>query len=104
MRNYVDEDLGRAAGRVWAEGRANPIGWEIRTGIGTFSTGDRSTWHTYSGSWSAELRRSQHGRHWFLALFEDGVYRGRYDTSGWHAATDRKRIRHLRSYQLLLAA
>ena len=48
----------------------------------------------------AELRRSKNGRHWFLAMFAGGVYRGRYDGTGWHAATDRKRIRHLRSYLL----
>ena len=35
---------------------------------------------------------------------EGGVYRGRYDASGWHMATDRKRVRQLRSYQLPLAA
>ena len=104
MRNYADDDPGRAASRVWTEGRANPIDWEVRTTIGTFTTLDRSTWRTQSGAWSAELRRSRNGHHWFLALFEDGVYRGRYDATGWHAATDRKRIRHLRSYQLSLVA
>ena len=39
-----------------------------------------------------------------LAVFQAGVYRGRYDSTGWHAATDRRRIRHLRSYQLPLVA
>jgi hypothetical protein len=39
-----------------------------------------------------------------MALFEHGVYRGRYDAGGWHATTDRKRVRQLRSYQLPLAA
>jgi hypothetical protein len=28
MHKYADEELGRAAGRIWTEGRANPIGWE----------------------------------------------------------------------------
>jgi hypothetical protein len=104
MHNYRDDELGRAVGRVWAEGRANPIDWEVRTALGTFVTEDRITWRTASDGWSAELRRSRNGNHWFMALFEDGVYRGRYDVSGWHAATDRKRVRQLRSYQLRLAA
>jgi hypothetical protein len=104
MHNFGDEELRRAAGRVWSEGRANPIDWQIRTSLGTFTTDDRATWRTASGDWTAELRRAKNGRHWFLALFERGVYRGRYDASGWHAATDRKRVRHLRSYQLPLVA
>ncbi len=104
MHRFADEDLGRAAERVWSQGRVNPIGWEVRSPLGTFSTRDRATWHTDSGEWSAELRRSRNGRHLFLALFEEGVYRGRYDASGWHAATDRRRVRHLRSHQLPLVA
>ncbi len=104
MQKHGDEHLGRAAGRIWTEGRANPIHWHIRTLLGTFVTDDRTTWRTQSGDWTAELRRSKNGRHWFLALFEDGVYRGRYDASGWHTATDRKRVRHLRSHQLRLVA
>jgi hypothetical protein len=104
MRKFGDEDLGRAASRIWSEGRANPIGWEIRTAVGVFTTDDRTTWRTEAGKWTAELRRSRNGNHWFLAVFEAGVYRGRYDASRWHAATDRKRVRQLRSYQLPLAA
>jgi len=104
MHRYADEELGRAAGRVFAEGRANPIDWQIRTQLGVFTTEDRATWRTDSGDWIAELRRSKNGRHWFIALFDGGVYRGRYDGTGWHAATGRKRIRHLRSYQLWLVA
>jgi hypothetical protein len=104
MHRYGEEELGRAAGRIWTEGRANPIDWEVRTSLGSFTTDDRATWHTESDNWSAELRRSKNGRHWFLTLFEAGVYRGRYDSTGWHMATDRKRIRHLRSYQLPLVA
>ena len=104
MRAYADDELGKAAGRIWTEGRANPIDWEIRTLLGTFTTDDRATWCTEPDGWTAELRRSKNGRHWFLAMFEAGVYRGRYDSAGWHAATDRKRIRHLRSYQLPLVA
>ena len=77
---------------------------EIRTVLGVFTTHDRATWRTSSGAWTAELRQSRNGHHRFLALFEGGVYRGRYDASGWHAATDRKRVRQLRSYQLPLAA
>ena len=100
MRAYSDDDLNMAAGRIWTEGRANPIDWEIRTPLGTFTTDDRATWCTETDGWTAELRRSKNGRHWFLAVFEAGVYRGRYDSTGWHAATDRKRIHHLRSYQL----
>src|SRR5205814_1297181 len=83
-------ELGRVAGRVWSEGRANPIDWEVRTPLAVFTTEDRASWHTESADWTAELRRSKNGRHWFLALFEAGAYRGRYDTSGWHAATERR--------------
>jgi hypothetical protein len=104
MQKVGDEALGRAASRIWSEGRANPIGWEIRTGLGVFTTEDRTTWRTGAGNWTAEMRRSTKGNHCFLALFEGGVYRGRYDATGWHAATDRNRVRQLRSYQLPLAA
>src|SRR5690349_1109486 len=104
MQKFGDEELGRAASRIWAEGRANPIGWEIRSALGVFTTEDRTTWRTDADNWTAELRRSTKGSHWFLAVFEGGVYRGRYDATGWHAATDRKRVRQLRSYQLPLAA
>jgi len=95
---------GRAAGRIWAEGRANPTYWEVRTGLGTFTTDDGATWHAGSGQWGAELRRSRKGHHVYLALFERGRYRGRYDAAGWHAATDRSRVRQLRQHQLPLAA
>jgi hypothetical protein len=104
MRKYTDQELGRAAGRIFTEGRANPINWHVRTPLGTFGTTDRSTCHTQSGEWTAELRRSKNGRHMFLAVFKGGAYRGRYDSSGWHSATERSRIRHLRSYQLPLVA
>ena len=104
MHRYADQELARAASRVFAEGRANPIDWQIRTELGIFSTDDRATWRTESGHWTAELRRSKNGRYSFLAVFEGSVYRGRYDGTGWHAATDRRRIRHLRSYQLRLVA
>ena len=104
MHNFADEELSRAAGCIWALGRANPIEFEIRTALGMFTTDDRASWRTTVGDWTAELRRSTNGKHWFLALFEKGVYRGRYDASGWHTATDRKRVRQLRSYQLPLAA
>ena len=67
MHTYGDEEPGRAAGRVWSEGRANPLFWQVRTTLGTFVTEDRLTWRTPSGGWSAELRRSRNGRHWFLA-------------------------------------
>ena len=76
----------------------------MRTPLGMFTTDDRSTWRTSAGEWTAELRRSRNGNHCFLAVFEVGVYRGRYDASGWHTATDRKRVRQSRSYQLPLAA
>jgi hypothetical protein len=104
MHKFGEEQLGRAAGRIWSEGRANPVDWEIRTALGMFTTDDRSTWRTSAGEWTAELRRSRNGNHWLLAVFEGGVYRGRYDASGWHTATDRKGVRQLRSYQLPLAA
>jgi len=105
MRAYTDSSLlGRAAERIWAEGRANPIDWQVRTALGSFSTTDRATWRTDSGEWTAELRRSEKGHHWYLALFEGGSYRGRYDVQGWSAATQRRRVRRLRSTQLPLAA
>ena len=104
MHKFGDEELSRVASRVWSEGRVNPIDWEIRTALGIFSTHDRTTWRTGGGDWTAELRRSRNGNHWYLALFDAGAYRGRYDASGWHTATDRKRVRQLRSYQLPLAA
>jgi hypothetical protein len=84
--------------------RANPIDWQVGTALGLLSTYDRTTWHTDEGGWTAELRRSRSGHHWYLALFERGVYRGRYDNNGWKEATNRRRVRQLRSYQLPLAA
>jgi len=104
MHQCADGEVGRSAARVWTEGRVNPVDWQVRTALGVFTTGDRATWHTESGEWTAELRRSRNGHHLYLALFEGGVYRGRYDASGWHAATERRRIRHLRSYQVPLVA
>ena len=65
MRAYADEELAKAAGRIWTEGRANPIDWVIRTLLGTFTTDDRATWCTETDGWTAELRRSKNGRHWF---------------------------------------
>jgi hypothetical protein len=105
MRVQVDPALvGRAADRIWSEGRANPIYWEVKTPLGSFTTNDRGTWRSEGAEWTAELRRSRHGRRTFLALFEGGVYRGRYDDAGWHDASNRSRVRQLRSYQLPLAA
>ena len=104
MHAFGNADLGRAAGRIWSLGRANPIDFDIPTTLGTFSTDDRATWQSESGVWTAEVRRSRNGRHVFLALFEDSVYRGRYDSAGWHAATERRRIHHPRSRQLPLVA
>ena len=94
-----------AHGRAnWSPSPAVDTGAKIRTLLGTFTTDDRANWRTETVSWTAELRRSKNGRHWFLAVFKAGVYRRRYDSTGWHAATDRKRIRQLRSYQLPLVA
>jgi len=60
MHKFGDEEIRRAAGRIWSEGRANPIHWEVRTRPwAQFATDDRSTWRTGSGEWTAELRRSQ---------------------------------------------
>jgi len=104
MHVFTDDELGQSAGRVWTVGRANPVEWEVRTALGVFTTHDKVTWHGSSGEWVAELRRSRNGHHLYLAMFEGGVYRGRFDASGWHTATERRRIRHLRSYQLPLVA
>jgi len=102
--HITDPTLGRAAERIWSEGRVNPIDWEIGTTLGRFTTSDRATWYTDSGGWAAELRRSRNQQHVYLAIFERGVYRGRYDASGWHPATERKRVRQLRSFRLPPAA
>jgi len=67
--------------------RANPIDWEIRTPLGTFTTGDRATWCTEPGGWTAELRRSKNGRHWLLAVFEAGVS-SRSVAIAWRASID----------------
>ena len=63
----------------------------------SFDTRDRSTWRTADGAWTGELRRSRNGRHVYLALFHDGTYLGRYDVTGWHAASTRSRVRQPRS-------
>jgi hypothetical protein len=104
MQAHSDIELGRAAGRIWSLGPANPVGWEVPITLGTFTAADRTTWRTDSGTWTAELRRSKNGRHVYLALFEGRRYRGRYDERGWHIATDRRRLHHLRSPQLPLVA
>ena len=103
MRAVIDAAaLSQAAGRIWDEGRGNPVGWTVRTGLGPFDSEDRTTWHTSDGTYKAELRRSRNGRHVYLALFDEGTYLGRYDADGWRAASTRSRIRHLRSPQLPL--
>jgi len=103
MRASIDPLLpGRAAQRIWAEGLRNPLDWAVRTSVGTFTTPDRSTWHSADGSWTAELRRSRNRRHVYLALFYELQYLGRYDDAGWRPITARSRIRHLRSQQLAL--
>ena len=79
-----------------------PLDWSIRTTVGTFTTTDRSTWHSTDGAWTAELRRSRNRRHIYLALFHEQRYLGRYDAAGWRPAMDRSRICHLRSSQLPL--
>ena len=104
MQKFGDDELRRAAARVMAEGRVSTRSRGRFGLLGVFTTDDRARWRTGSGDWTAELRRSRRRNHTYLALFEDGVYRGRYDATGWHAATDRKRVRQLRSYQLPLAA
>lgn len=94
-----------AHGRVnWSPSPAADTGTKVSTALGSFSTDDRMTWRTASGAWTAELRRSRKGHHWYLALFERGRYRGRYDARGWRDASNRSRVRHLRSSQLPLAA
>jgi hypothetical protein len=95
--------LGRAAERIWSEGRVNPVDWIVGTTLGAFATTDRVTWRTADSAWTAELRRSRNGRRWYLALFHSGLYCGRYDpATGWHAAGSRSRVRQLRSLSLSL--
>jgi hypothetical protein len=48
MRAYADDELAKAAGRIWTEGRANPIDWEIRTPLGTFAV-SHAGWQAQSG-------------------------------------------------------
>ena len=93
--------LGRAAQRIWAE-RLNPRDWTVRTPLGDFDSSDRLTWRSADGAWTAELRRSRHGRHVYLALSHEGVSMGRYDIAGWHAASSRGRVRRHRPAQLPL--
>jgi hypothetical protein len=103
MRLAVDPALlGRVAERIWAEGLSNPLDWDVRTTVGTFSTTDRCTWRSSDGVWTAELRCARNRRHLYLALFHEGQNLGRYDGAGWRPATDRSRVRHLRSPQLAL--
>jgi hypothetical protein len=107
MRTRLEQgQLARAAERLWSEGRSNPVHWVVRTSFGQFNTADRRTWHTDDLVWAAELRRSRRGQHVYLALFQRGVYLGRYDASGWHDAAARRRARQLklRSLPLPLAA
>jgi hypothetical protein len=103
MRALLDPAIAhRAAQRIWAEGRVNPIDLAVQTRLGPFITTDRCTWRTPDLAWTAELRRSKNGHHLYLVLFHEGTYVGRYDVSGWHAASTRSRVRHLRSPQLAL--
>jgi hypothetical protein len=51
-----DGDVSRTAGRVWSKAAPNPIDWEVRTARGVFTTQDRTTLRTASGSCTAELR------------------------------------------------
>ena len=93
--------LGRAAERIWTEGRANPIDWAVGTTLGAFRTADRLSWRTDDGAWTAELRRSRNGRRLYLVLFHQGVYLGSYEPSrGWVNASGRSLVRQLRSLPL----
>ncbi len=56
MQAYGDDELGRAARRIFDEGRPNPIDWQVRTALGTFATDDRATWRMESGAWTAGFR------------------------------------------------
>ena len=88
------------AERSWSEGRGNPLGWTVHTSLGAFGSSDRLTWRTADGVFTAELRRSRSGQHVYLALFDVGSYLGRFDASGWRAASNRSRVRQLRPTQL----
>jgi hypothetical protein len=103
MRASLDPSLhGRIAQRIWAEGLSNTLDWGIRTTAGTFTTTDRITWRSADGAWTAELRRSRNRRYLYLVLFHEHRYLGRYDDAAWRSATDRSRIRHMRSPQLAM--
>ena len=106
MRVHVDQaELARVAERIWTTGRGNIPWWSVGTTVGAFETEDRLTWRTTDGAWTAQLRRSKHGQHIYLVLFDEGAYLGRYDArTGWHGATTRSRVRQLRSLPLPLAA
>ncbi len=97
-----DEILPRSAERVWTEGRANPVWWQVETWLGTFTTDDRLNWQTDDGRWLAQLQRSRQGRYLSLALFRDGAYVGRRDFVGWHPAGAGARLTHARARQRAL--
>ena len=89
----------RSISKLWSEGRANPVWFEVRTWIGCFSTEDRVTWSSEDGAWVAQLQRSINGGYVYLAVWHSGRYIGRHDASGWHAATGRSRPRTPRPFQ-----
>jgi hypothetical protein len=104
MRAVIDSAaLSQAPRRIWDEGRGNPVGWIVRTGLGAFESDDRTLWRTADDVYSAELRRSRNGRQVYLALLAGGTYLGCCDADGWRPASRRSRIRHLRSPQLPLS-
>jgi hypothetical protein len=86
-----------SAQKLFAEGRANPIGFACVTWVGVWRTDDRVTWRTEDGAWQAQLERSNSGRHVSLAMFHHGVYQGRQDASGFHLPTGQGRARRPRA-------
>ena len=85
-----------SAQKLWAEGRANPLGWVCRSWVGDWQTDDRVTWRTTDGVWLAQLQRSPNGRRVFLYLWHEQTFVGYQDDTSWHAASARARARQPR--------
>jgi hypothetical protein len=89
------DPLPRSAAKLWAE-RHNPVWWCPQTWLGEWTTDDRWTWQTTDGHWVAQLQRVRRGRQVLLRFWQDEVYAGYQDETGWHPVTPRAQPRPLR--------
>jgi hypothetical protein len=78
MRASLEEAASSAARPSASEPRVgyNGLGWSVRTPLGSFDTRDRTTW-----------RRQMATGLVYLAHFHERTTSGRYDPTGWHAAS-----------------